>query len=227
LPFKLALRTDHKLSPFKRYVREIITAAGPGGVDSGLLICNAYWKNVLPETTGKTDTLALIDLHCSGGFVKTLASRKGHPAHVTRFPDYVAFVANLTSRLTKVTVTGHIAPKTFWHAKVAMRIINGVPIAAVIGSSNMTHPAYSDLNRGFNHEADVLIWVNDQSLNMHFTQSDDADADESSFEVYGTENNGGDPNFPGFTPRPFKTVAEQLASLHKVIMDQVDDNDTV
>lgn len=53
-----------------------------------------------------------------------------------------------------------------WHAKIAMKLINKTPVMAIIGSSNLTAPAYSEYNYThkdykFNIESDLLIWDHD------------------------------------------------------------------
>jgi hypothetical protein len=223
MPFKIALRTDLRVSPFKRYVREIITAAGPSGSKSGLVMCNAYWYPwLIPESHGAAGNLAdLIERHCSGGFVGTLASRraKSKPDDWTR---YAQFVYDLKAAVKTVTIIGRTASYAFWHAKIALRIIDDQPIAAVIGSSNMTFPAFSERHDYFNHESDVLIWPNDATLNVHFTQSQVARSEGPPFEVYGTENNGDDPRFPGFQPPPRPSIEEQLDELYKLVRQQID-----
>lgn len=46
-----------------------------------------------------------------------------------------------------------------WHAKVAIVLDQNVPLAGIIGSSNLTRPAFGvGTIPIFNHEADVLIW---------------------------------------------------------------------
>jgi hypothetical protein len=44
-----------------------------------------------------------------------------------------------------------------WHAKVSLKITGGRPIAAIIGSSNLTTAAYGKY-KYFNKECDVVIW---------------------------------------------------------------------
>jgi hypothetical protein len=67
-------------------------------------------------------------------------------------------------------------PQSNWHAKIAMKLkpetegMRGtIPICAIVGSSNLTRPAYGITPRPenvntevkFNYECDVLIFVND------------------------------------------------------------------
>jgi len=65
-----------------------------------------------------------------------------------------------------------------WHAKIAMKLksttAGELPVCAIIGSSNLTRPAYGinpppeGVNTGvnFNYECDVLIFLNDGFFNI-------------------------------------------------------------
>jgi hypothetical protein len=44
-----------------------------------------------------------------------------------------------------------------WHAKVALLLKGGAPVAGIVGSSNLTRPAYGLLGPYWNYECDVII----------------------------------------------------------------------
>jgi len=69
-----------------------------------------------------------------------------------------------------IRVSPFISPKGKWHAKIAMKLKNNIPMAAIIGSSNLTGPAYREGYSGFSHECDVVIWREDASLNRYFSE---------------------------------------------------------
>jgi hypothetical protein len=46
-----------------------------------------------------------------------------------------------------------------WHAKVALAVVSGSPVAGIVGSSNLTGPAYGVDRRVFNNETDVVLWT--------------------------------------------------------------------
>jgi hypothetical protein len=56
----------------------------------------------------------------------------------------------------------------WWHAKVALRIIDGNVAAALIGSSNLTKAAFSEVHGHFNNECDILVWPGSRQRNTHF-----------------------------------------------------------
>ncbi len=68
------------------------------------------------------------------------------------------FAKKLSTNFGNVVVK---IPQDRWHAKVSILISNKNPIAAIIGSSNLTTTAYG-INQGqnWNRECDVVIWDN-------------------------------------------------------------------
>lgn len=78
---------------------------------------------------------------------------------------YLDFVKKLKANHIRTT-TGKL--KSNWHAKVAMKLSGEVPVAGLIGSSNLTGPAYGQGRKSFNYEADVLIWTNTTANARHF-----------------------------------------------------------
>lgn len=165
MPIKIALRTGVGLSPFRRLLLHMLH---PSTGDSAL-ICSGYiWE----PKGGKYQVLAdnllkSITLGCPNGVI-TVAGKLGGG----RYRD---FYTNFVSRISAASsITAYTSPLDNWHAKIAIRLRNGVPVAGIIGSSNLTGPAYGE-NRpptpytpGWNYEADTLIWVGERRLNKHF-----------------------------------------------------------
>lgn len=113
------------------------------------------------------DLLNAIDLGCPNG-VTTIAGKLGGG-------HYRSFYANFVARIAAVKpINAFTAPLDNWHAKIAIRLRNGVPVAGLIGSSNLTGPAYGEnqpatpYTPGWNYEVDTLLWVRDRKLNRHF-----------------------------------------------------------
>lgn len=69
--------------------------------------------------------------------------------------SYRAFCRHL--RASHVRVRPFYKPGLRWHAKVFLLKRDGNPFLAVLGSSNITRPAFSD-TAPFNWETDVVIW---------------------------------------------------------------------
>lgn len=74
------------------------------------------------------------------------------------YDNYRRFVLNICKRTNPIHVTAYYEKNGRWHAKIYILLKAGVPIAAVIGSSNLTCPAFWDNSSGFNIEADLVIW---------------------------------------------------------------------
>jgi hypothetical protein len=103
---------------------------------------------------------------CADGIVVTVAGKLSDP----RWED---FYRNFVLRLSQagLRVKPFIAPRRNWHAKIAIRLCNGKPIAALIGSSNLTGPAYRLNWHKWNFESDVLIWPSSPELDGYFRDS--------------------------------------------------------
>jgi hypothetical protein len=72
--------------------------------------------------------------------------------------SFTNFVQRL--RNSRIPTRAFLARRMNWHAKVALRIGRRGPVAAIIGSSNLTRPAYGIRPlRSWNYECDVTIWL--------------------------------------------------------------------
>jgi hypothetical protein len=68
-----------------------------------------------------------------------------------------------------ITISAFKVKGNNWHAKIAFALKDDHPLAGLIGSSNLTRPAYQEgMAITFNHEADVLIWMDKPKFNNHF-----------------------------------------------------------
>ena len=73
-----------------------------------------------------------------------------------KYLNYENFIQVL--RHSGRTVKAYKSKSKNWHAKVFMILKDDKPIVCIIGSSNMTGPAFGTEYTRFNHETDVLIW---------------------------------------------------------------------
>ncbi len=62
-----------------------------------------------------------------------------------------------------VNITAKYTPNLKWHAKIFILKNNTNPILGIIGSSNITRPAFSD-DVPFNYEADIVLWPNENRI---------------------------------------------------------------
>jgi hypothetical protein len=85
--------------------------------------------------------------------------------------DWFQYYRNFVGALAAagVRVDAFVAPRLNWHAKVAVRLDNGgMAAAAIVGSSNLTGPAYRESGGNWNYECDVTLWRSELSLDAHF-----------------------------------------------------------
>lgn len=62
-----------------------------------------------------------------------------------------------------VNVTAKYTSNLKWHAKIFILKNNTNPVLGIIGSSNITRPAFSD-DTPFNYEADIVLWSNENRI---------------------------------------------------------------
>lgn len=164
MPVKLAFRKDGTDSPFRKMLHQMLTS--PTG-DSAILCSGYIWETTNRYAVLADGLLPVIQSACTSGELTTVAGR-------FTGGDYRKYYQNFVSRIRASGVTVHAkhAPDGNWHAKIAIRTHRGRPIAALIGSSNLTRPAYGLNIEGWNFEADVLIWLPSSQTNDYF--SDDS-----------------------------------------------------
>ncbi|GAK41528.1 hypothetical protein TCA2_4019 [Paenibacillus sp. TCA20] len=130
-------------------------------------------------------------------FGSCLAIRSGY-CNACKYQRFVNDLRAHGSTAGAYTVDAYREVQDKWHAKVALKVKNGEPIAAIIGSSNLTIPAYgekcsctgvkthcsihswSKANKHFPFECDVLFW-DETKIKDIATSSTDVDGDSVSF----------------------------------------------
>jgi phosphatidylserine/phosphatidylglycerophosphate/cardiolipin synthase-like enzyme len=140
----------------------------PGGGD--LLLCSGYIYEPSAGYSLLDDELRdAIVAGTAGATVRTIAGKLEKSGPMDWLQFYRNFVNGL--RTSGVQVQALIAPKRNWHAKVAIRFDRGnTPVAAIVGSSNLTGPAYGENRRNWNYESDVTIWLPSVGLQQYFEQ---------------------------------------------------------
>lgn len=191
MPFKIALRSSKK-SHYKRYLGELFSLRPPTGSQHEILITSGYFeRSTLDENFGARTFLDLIEDQCKTGTITIISSGRGSATPSlraqlrTRWPQVQQYLdtkhsgnkswayeidAFLGKIYTRVTTPSKIILRSggYWHAKIAMLIVDGGVIAALVGSSNLTMAAFSETHRFFNNECDVLMWPDIDWMNRHF-----------------------------------------------------------
>jgi hypothetical protein len=167
---------------------------------------------------------------CKHGVIlgSCLATRSGY-CNACKYQQFVNDLRSHGSTVGAFTVDAYREVQDKWHAKVAIKVKHGEPIAAIIGSSNLTVPAYgekcscgsgksycsihnwSKKNKHFPFECDVLFWDETKIIDLA-SSSTDVDGDSVSF------NNDG---IIVATPERDvkKDLIDQLNSIRKLIGD--------
>ena len=150
------LRTDHKISHFRRNLMRLISAPN----SNRLLLCSGYVSE--GKRYSVLDDGLLNAIRTANVQVTTVAGMFRYNAWKNRYDNFVKKLKNNHVPTTSGKLLSN------WHAKVAMKLSGKTPVAGLIGSSNLTRPAYGQGYKRFNYEADVLIWTNNPINDKHF-----------------------------------------------------------
>lgn len=165
MPIRIVLRKDGAQSPFRQMMGKLLSCP----VGDSAVICSGYIWEGKGYSVLNDGLLSMIQQGCAKGVLTTVAGKFSH----NYYSYYRDFIRKL--RASGVMVNPLYASKKNWHAKVAIRLINGkapIPVAALVGSSNLTAPAFGMGVKRWNYEADVLIWSNSEGLSSHFKNDD-------------------------------------------------------
>lgn len=165
MPVRITLRTNKKFSPYRIMLKRLIEL--PDG--DSLVLCSGYIQETSPASSRgykilSDDLLPSISNGCAKGTIITIAGKFEYRSWIEYYKNFIHGL-----RWAGVKVKPYYAPKKNWHAKIAIRLMQNKPIAALIGSSNLTGPAYGINRPNWNFEGDVLIW-SDAAYNSYFKQ---------------------------------------------------------
>jgi hypothetical protein len=194
MPIKLSIRTQAGVSPFRKYLAELITLPTGPTTDQGIVIASPFWHTSIIDKQPPATLAELLRTHCR--WIWTLADARYD--NLNAYPEYrgflralyhhtrAGFFPTLMYRLSSAP-RGH-----YWHAKIALRVVDHEVVAAIIGSSNMTSSAYfappMSKSGKWNLEGDVILWRDRPHLNAHFLGSE---PDPDAFEVVAQEISAG------------------------------------
>jgi hypothetical protein len=206
----ITLRTDRTVSHFRRNLLKLVKTPNT----NRLILCSGYISEGQNYSVLQDDLLkAILASKCSE--VITIAGMFiSHPVWRNRYNDFVNALRDGLNG-TGISLRCHSNRRGNWHAKIAMKLYDHQPVACIIGSSNLTTNAYGEGLARFNHEADVLMWRNEQWLNDYFEDR------EESWKVEAP-----DPLGPIGVVLDMKksqpNEAERLSALYKLVMAQLE-----
>lgn len=146
--FKVVLRQRHMPNHFRQF---LLAALNSGQVDRAIVCSGFFQERQNYALSTDTDfTNALINNSIS---LVTL----GIHNYQWRF-EYDAACVNLFN--CGVNISSFISRRYHWHGKIFIAYTGNIPVFAIVGSSNMTNPAFGGNPgpNGYNYEADVIFW---------------------------------------------------------------------
>ncbi|MCG2718989.1 MAG: hypothetical protein L6408_09200 [Nanoarchaeota archaeon] len=156
------LRTNKDISYFRRELLGLINSPA----SNKLLLCSGYISEGRRRRKQNYSVLNDGLLVAINSQCKEVITVRGMYSNKKAYDLFVKKLRN-----SGVKVTPRKVKKGKWHAKVAIKVDkNNRPVAGLIGSSNLTRPAYGENYNGFNCEADVLIWENTSTYNQYFRE---------------------------------------------------------
>lgn len=160
MPLAITLRTRGEVSPFRRQVLRLVRTPQT----DVLFLCSGFFSTFILDD----ELVEAIKNNCTrvvviGGYLR---DKNGNldPEKQQKFDK---FVQELRTR--DIDAVQYQAEHLGWHSKIALRMRQNIPVAAIIGSSNLTGPSVSEVtNDWWNYESDVTIWLPENDLDLHF-----------------------------------------------------------
>ena len=198
------LRRDGAESLFKKFMLDMLDAIQP----EEILLCSGYFQENKPyddengnkcyssyqvTTDSDYNNLTICDVLSNTQQITLVGSKDDAQGYWGE--SYTSFYHNLRNSLGVDRVKAYRDKLNHWHAKEMLMLSNHMVIAGIIGSSNLTRPAYgSNYPPTYNIEADTYIYsdVYDQSVRVLLNQVQDG-VNSSSIIVasYSPSLNGG------------------------------------
>jgi hypothetical protein len=148
MPLTLTLRRSADWSPFRQQLLKLVNA--PGG--QHVFLCSGF----IDVAVFDDELIAALHAGCENGKLVLLAGI----LNVTEFKDWPALYDATIDKLQAagISVSAYEVPMKNWHAKIALRMDQATPIAAIVGSSNLTNPAVTIKPWKWNYECDITMW---------------------------------------------------------------------
>ncbi len=212
----ILLRSSDAVSYFKRYLLKLLQMKDLTEV----VLCSGYFQedlwaysvlhhDDLLKTIQNHPNFGGLKFHIVAGKFKT--DKKTGKIADAWYDSYKSFLQELSK--AHVNFDAYVAKKKNWHAKIVLFISNGVPVAGIIGSSNLTKPAVNENYNFFNFECDVVIWTKKRRLNKVFREEVPQQQGDSPFAPLVAQLS---PSYPQ------QDEEARLKAIYKEIMSQED-----
>jgi len=139
------------VNPFREALHSLIALPGDELVlSSGYISQGKQFKAAGPD-----NLLPQLQQAVRNGLKRIVIIAGKFSARSFWFKHYREFITQLNS----LPISISDITRSNWHAKIAIKIDRKRPVAAIVGSSNLTSWAYGVLtDNRFNKECDVIIW---------------------------------------------------------------------
>lgn len=158
----ISLRTDASISYFRRNLLKILDYPH----FTKVVICSGYFQesyNSSPYNILDDGILSsILGNPNSANIEYTIIAGKFNNLHDPWKKSFNTFLRNLRHR--GINFRAYTERRGKWHAKIALGIEHDITKVALLGSSNLTRPAFCEPYTNFNVEADILLLVNEQKL---------------------------------------------------------------
>lgn len=147
MPIAIVLRRDVAKNAFRDVIINTINSA----ISDEVLMCSGFFQE-----HRNSPYQATLEMGLAAACVKTNLKLVTVGVHNRQ---WLASYRNFQANLIASGVNAHCKYKhgLQWHAKVFIALKAGKPLLGVIGSSNITRPAFST-SLPFNRECDVILW---------------------------------------------------------------------
>jgi hypothetical protein len=165
--FIVLFRRDRTQSPFREFLHRLIALPQA----SGLFLSTGFvWDHPSPRGYSVSGDALLAEFQKRPALSVTTVCGMFYRTNQWG-NNYLQFYSTFVSRLRAggVNVSAYAATRGRWHAKVAVAVSGAQPLAAIVGSSNLTRPAYGVNWANYNNEADVVLWA-DPAIGTFFLQ---------------------------------------------------------
>gem|GEM_PF-4156382 len=141
-----------------------------------VVICSGYFQESYNGSSysilndGILSTILANPNHCNIEYI--IVGGKFNNATDPWKLSFNCFLSALKSN--RINFKAYINPRGKWHAKISIGIEGNVPKTILLGSSNISRPAFGEPFADFNYEADIFLLANEPKLESHFNLNDTA-----------------------------------------------------
>jgi phosphatidylserine/phosphatidylglycerophosphate/cardiolipin synthase-like enzyme len=171
---QIILRQDASTSYFKRYFLALVQHTSL----TELLICSGYFQEDLwGYSVLADDLLYAIQNHANKSKIKLIVVGGKFQSRSGVIDQWEVAYHKFVYKVQQAGISydAYLAKKNNWHAKIAIARGQKKFIGAIVGSSNLTRPAFEENYNKFNFECDVVLFPDKEAAT--FSNKSDSNND--------------------------------------------------